>query len=189
MPEAASSVLSAWSNFYVITGSSAAALTGLMFVVITLIAGNRPRAATHESIATFSTPTVVHFCVALFVSAILSAPWRLLIHPAVMLGVTGLYGIAYIIHVTRHVSVVRRIYAPAFDDWIWYITLPLIGYLGIVAAAIFLPSVTVTSLFALAGATILMIFIGIHNAWDVVTFLVTDLPDDSSSSSESKEPQ
>jgi hypothetical protein len=29
--EASPSVLSAWANFYVITGSSAAALTGLMF--------------------------------------------------------------------------------------------------------------------------------------------------------------
>mgnify|MGYP001252826337 CR=1 FL=1 len=38
MHDTASLVITAWSNFYVITGSSAAALTGLMFVVITLVA-------------------------------------------------------------------------------------------------------------------------------------------------------
>ena len=41
--EAAVSPLAAWQNFYVIIGTSAASLTGLMFVVITLIAGARVR--------------------------------------------------------------------------------------------------------------------------------------------------
>ena len=43
MQEAAVSPLTTWQNFYVIIGSAAAALTGLMFVVITLIAGTRVR--------------------------------------------------------------------------------------------------------------------------------------------------
>jgi len=38
MADPASTLLAPWSNYYVITGSSAAALTGLMFVVITLVA-------------------------------------------------------------------------------------------------------------------------------------------------------
>jgi hypothetical protein len=90
----ATSLLSAWSNFYVITGSSAAALTGLMFVVITLGAGGRSQTS-HEGIATFSTPTVVHFGAALLISALLSVPWHSLAHAAVVLGAAGLYGVAY----------------------------------------------------------------------------------------------
>ena len=43
MLEAALSPLAPWQNFYVIIGSAAAALTGLMFVVITLIMGTRAR--------------------------------------------------------------------------------------------------------------------------------------------------
>jgi hypothetical protein len=35
------SVLADWESFYVIVGSSAGALTGLMFVVITLVADAR----------------------------------------------------------------------------------------------------------------------------------------------------
>ncbi|HLY31201.1 MAG TPA: hypothetical protein VKQ36_09230, partial [Ktedonobacterales bacterium] len=77
MHEASVLSLSAWDNFYVIIGSGAAALTGLMFVVVTLISGVRLRRS-NEGIATFSTPTVVHFCVALFVAAALTAPWQAL---------------------------------------------------------------------------------------------------------------
>jgi hypothetical protein len=68
MQEAAVSPLATWQNFYVITGSAAAALTGLVFVVITLIAGARVRGSS-ETLGTFSTPNVVHFG-----AAILSAP-------------------------------------------------------------------------------------------------------------------
>ena len=46
MPDAAGSALIPWDNFYVIVGSSAAALTGLQFVVITLVAETRKQTAT-----------------------------------------------------------------------------------------------------------------------------------------------
>jgi hypothetical protein len=80
MTAAASSVLTAWSNFYVIIGSSAAGLTGLMFVVITLVAGQERERRSPDGIAAFGTPTVAHFGVALLGSAILSAPWSSLGH-------------------------------------------------------------------------------------------------------------
>ncbi len=62
-------LFTAWSNFYIITGSSAAALTGLMFVVISLATGSRfvrQAGDSNAGFATFSTPTVVHFCAAFF---------------------------------------------------------------------------------------------------------------------------
>ncbi|HEU5250224.1 MAG TPA: hypothetical protein VFW15_09565, partial [Thermoanaerobaculia bacterium] len=73
MTEFANPRLSAWESFYVIVGSSAAALIGLQFVVITLIAGMRRR-PTPDTIRAFGTPTVVHLAGALLVSAIMSAP-------------------------------------------------------------------------------------------------------------------
>src|SRR5271165_7204122 len=107
MAETVSSVLTPWSNFYVMTGSASAALTGLMFVVITLVTGVRLQ-RNPEGLLTFSTPTVVHFGAALLVSAILSAPWHSLLHPAAVLGLAGLFGIAYVLrlmHRTRRLSV------------------------------------------------------------------------------------
>jgi hypothetical protein len=162
-------VLTAWSNFYVITGSSAAALTGLMFVVVTLIAGDRPR-PTREGFATFSTPSVLHFCAALLASATLSAPWHSLIEPAVILGVGALYGILYalvIIYKTRRQS----LYEPDFSDWSWYAVLPLLAYVAMLTSSVLLPALKTGALFGLAAAVMLLIFIGIHNAWDVVTYI------------------
>ena len=70
MPE-----LIAWESFYVIVGSSAGALIGLQFVVLTLIA-ERPHARMAEASAAFSTPSVVHFGVVLLLSAVGSIPWH-----------------------------------------------------------------------------------------------------------------
>ena len=66
--------LAQWTSFYVIVGSSAGALIGLQFVVVTLI-GEKPPVGAAEAGAAFATPSVVHFCAALLLSAVLSAPW------------------------------------------------------------------------------------------------------------------
>jgi hypothetical protein len=170
-------ILGSWSNFYVVIGSSAAALTGLMFVVLTLVAGVRS-APTHTGLAAFTTPNVVHFCTALFLSALLVMPWRSLAPLVVLVGLTSVYGIVY---VGRVILLTRRLesYHPDTEDWCWYAILPLIAYLAVGAAAIFLMVVPRTALFVLAGATLLLIFIGIRNAWDVVTWItVRDSRDD-----------
>jgi hypothetical protein len=67
--------LAGWENFYVIVGSSAGALIGLQFVVLTLIAGRPVARGEAQAGAAFSTPSVVHFGVVLLLSAIISAPW------------------------------------------------------------------------------------------------------------------
>ena len=92
MVDSVSTALAPWSSFYIMTGSSAAALTGLMFVVITLVrrAGADGSGASQDGVSAFSTPTVLHFCVALLVSAILVAPWHVLVVPSVLIGLAGL---------------------------------------------------------------------------------------------------
>jgi hypothetical protein len=94
MEEAARSPLVAWESFYVIVGSSGAALTGLQFVVIALIAESRTRTSTRQ-IDAFGTPTIVYFCAVLLVSAILSAPWQALSSASFVPGACGLIGVVY----------------------------------------------------------------------------------------------
>jgi|SRR5580704_11014428 hypothetical protein len=171
MAESATSFLAAWSSFYVMIGSSAAALTGLMFVVITLVTRAEQMGRTEDGVATFSTPTVIHFSEALLVAAILSVPWQSVLAPAVLVGLAGLYGIAHIVRVTLRTRALT-VYTPDFEDWIWYIVLPLIAYATTLCGAIGLLVSPAGALFAIAGGVLLLVFIGIHNAWDVVTFLV-----------------
>ena len=172
MQEVAGSLLTTWQNFYVIIGSSAAALTGLMFVVITLIAGTRePRSS--EAIAAFGTPNVVHFCAALLVAAILSAPWQVLWNASLLLGLCGLGGITYVVIVVRRARH-QTDYQPVLEDWLWHTALPLVSYTALVVAAMVLPSNPVPVLFVIGAATVLLLFIGIHNAWDTVTYVVIE---------------
>jgi hypothetical protein len=134
MHEGAGLVLKEWSEFYVITGSAAAALTGLMFVVITLVAGDRSR-TTSDGVSTFSTPTVVHFCAALFMSMVLSAPWRSLAHLSTLLAAAGIAGIAYALLLIYRIGYRLRheVYSPQLDDWLWYAVLPLAAYAATLA--------------------------------------------------------
>src|SRR5260370_8363038 len=85
MQEAVLSPLATWQNFYVIIGSAAATLTGLMFVVITLLAGVRRRRSS-GALGAFTTPNVVHFGAVLLVAALLSAPCQPLHPPGLSLG-------------------------------------------------------------------------------------------------------
>ncbi len=162
-------MLTTWQNFYVIIGSSAAALTGLMFVVITLIAGTRePRAS--EAVAAFSTPNIVHFCAALLVAAILSAPWQVLWHVSLLLGLCGLGGVAYLVIVLRR-TLRQTSYQPVLEDWLWHTVFPFVSYAALVVAAMLFPGHPAPALFVIAAVTLLLLFIGIHNAWDTVTYV------------------
>jgi hypothetical protein len=67
--------LNEWENFYVIVGSSAGALIGLQFVVLTLVPEN-PQSRSEAMGKTFGAPTIVHFSAVLFLSVIVSAPWH-----------------------------------------------------------------------------------------------------------------
>ncbi len=161
--------LTEWESFYVIVGSSAAALTGLMFVVITLIADLEAQRS-GGALAAFGTPTVVHFCSALVVSATLSAPWHSLTKVAAALGICGVWGVAYTFIVARRARR-QNTYQPVFEDWLWHTVLPLGAYTALLLAAIVLPGDAERSLFVVAAAVLSLVLIGIHNSWDTVTYL------------------
>lgn len=177
MADAASTLLPPWASFYVMTGSAAAALTGLMFIVITLVSGMERMRRNPDGTSIYSTPTVVHFCAAFFISAILSAPWHGLRSPTVVIAIASLTGVAY---VARTALRARRIasYQPDPEDWASYSVLPFVAYAAILVGALLLSVHTLApdGLFAIGGGVVLLILVGIHNAWDVVTFIAMGGP-------------
>jgi hypothetical protein len=64
-------VLAEWENFAVITGSAAGALTGLLFVAVSL---NRDRIVGHPGLRAEAGQTLVLFIVALLLSVVLVIP-------------------------------------------------------------------------------------------------------------------
>jgi hypothetical protein len=165
------SPLNGWANFYVIVGSSAGALIGLQFVVMTLIAGRSVARGEAQAGDAFSTPSVVHFGVVLLLSALLSAPWDGVGAVALVWGVVGLIGIVYSVIVGRRMRA-QTVYRPVFEDWLCHVLLPLAAYAMLAASAFAARSYARTALFLVGAAALLLLFIGIHNAWDTVTHLV-----------------
>jgi hypothetical protein len=118
--------LAAWNSFYVITGSSAGALTGLQFVVMTLIAERAPPRS-EEAGPAFATPTIVHFGAVLLLSAIISAPWQDAVPITALWGLIGLVGVVYCIIVARKMRI-QSAYNPNAKDWLFYALLPMVAY-------------------------------------------------------------
>jgi len=177
MDEGASLPLRAWESYYVIVGSSAGALTGLQFVVLTMIAeARKARGGGGETIAAFGSPNVVHFCAALLISAICSAPWTGLGPPGIAIAACGACGVVYTGIVLRR-TVRQQEYTPVLEDWIWHAALPLLAYAALVHAGWAVAHDHVERLFVVAASTLLLVFIGIHNAWDTVMYItIVGLP-------------
>ena len=82
----------------------------------------------------------------------------------------GLGGIAYttsiIIRVRR-----EKAYAPVTSDWVWHILLPLVAYVCLFGSAAVVWVSTAAALYSVAAGALLLLYIGIHNAWDAATWM------------------
>lgn len=163
--------LSVWENFYVIVGSSAGALIGLQFVVLTLIASRPVGAGAALAGHAFGTPTIVHFGAVLLLAGMLSAPWQAIAPAAVLWGLLGLSGIVYAAVVVRRMRR-QAAYKPVFEDWLFHVLLPFAAYTTLAVTAFATGSHLREVLFGNGSAALLLLFVGIHNAWDAVTYHV-----------------
>jgi hypothetical protein len=163
--------LAGWQNFYVIVGSSAGALIGLQFVVLTLISDMPAGRDVSQAGHAFSTPAIVHFGSVLLLAAVLSAPWNGIASAAVLYGLVGLAGVMYSVIVARRMRT-QTVYQPVFEDWLFHALLPLAAYAALAVSAYATLAHAREALFAVAAAALLLLFIGIHNAWDGVTYHV-----------------
>ena len=154
-----------------IVGSSAGALTGLMFVVITLIADSK-QPPTLKEINAFATPAVVHFSGVLLISAVMSAPWPSGRMVAYGLGLSAIAGIGYMIIVLRRLRQPTN-YQKQLEDWIWHVVLPFLAYIILLVAPMGLRQNHQWALYAIGAVALLLLFIGIHNAWDTVVYVVS----------------
>ena len=163
--------LTEWENFYVIVGSSAGALIGLQFVVITLIADFPLVKDVERASNAFATPTIVHFGSVLLLSAVISAPWHGIAGAAIVWGVLGLVGVIYVVIVVRRMRT-QTAYSPQFEDRLFHVLLPFAAYATLAGSAYAAFSNVGLALVGVGAAALLLLFIGIHNAWDAVTYHV-----------------
>jgi hypothetical protein len=160
--------LAEWDSFYVIVGSSAGALIGLQFVVITLLA-DKPQLRAEEASGAFATPTIFHFSAVLLLSALMRVPWPGIAAAMLCWTLLGLGGLIYLMVVVRRISK-QRAYRPAFEDWLFHFVFPAVAYVVLVASAFGSTLDLSLATFGLAGASLVLLLTAIHNAWDGVVY-------------------
>ena len=160
----------AWETFYIVLGSAAGALTGLMFVVVALIAG--VNFGSEDALHAYATPTVVHFSGVLVLSMLTVVPWPGTLQLTAALAVFGAAGTIYMLIVWRRAIRQTPTYKPVFEDWLFYTALPIAAYLTVLVAAWLLRQQRITAgLFVTAAGSVLLLCVGIHNAWDNVIYI------------------
>jgi hypothetical protein len=165
-------LLNEWQNFYVIVGSAAGGLTGLQFVVMALIADAPAIEHQSQAITVFSTPTIVNFGVVLLLAAVQEMPWHSIRAVSIVWGVVGVVGILYTAIIGWRINK-QRAYSPEFEDYLYRVILPTIGYAALGAAAFVAKNHDRVALFQVAAVALMLLFIGIHDAWDNATYLIS----------------
>jgi hypothetical protein len=164
--------LAGWDNFYVIVGSSAGGLTGLTFVVIALI--RDARRVRELGLRTFVTPTIVHFGGVLALAAYLSMPHQRLFSLSAGLIAGGTAGVLYGGVTGRNMYRQRGTgYVPVREDWVWNVVLPSLAYAALIVLGFLIWHHTEQALFAVAALALLLLFIGVRNAWDIAVWMTT----------------
>jgi hypothetical protein len=163
-----------WENFYVITGSSAAGLTGLTFVVIAL--ASDAKMVRLSGLRAFITPIVIHFGAVLWIASIMSIPGHTALSLAISTAATGIglmvYGVLTIYRMYRN----RVLYRPAVQDWMWNAVYPSLCCTSLLAAGALVLQHPVAALYLIGGVTMAMLFIGVHNAWDLAVWITVERP-------------
>jgi len=164
--------LAGWENFYVIVGSSAGGLTGLTFVVIAL--GRDAQRVQPAGLKVFVTPTIVHFCTALALAAFLTMPHQGVASVSAGLAVGGLAGLIYSGMVAVRIPGVVGEYVPVREDWIFNVILPILAYGYLLVAAALMWERPGPVLYGVAAVSLLLLFVGIHNAWDIAVWMTVN---------------
>ena len=165
-------MLKDWETFYFMIGSAGAGLIGLLFVVVTLTAGF-DRSQTFRGTRLFLTPTAVDFAVILTVSAVAIAPGLPTQAAAVLFALIALAGLGFAVR--SSIGIWRPpppgIEASHWTDFWMYGVVPAAIYAAILASDIVLWFEEPLAPFAIAALLLILLLIGIRNAWDLVTWV------------------
>jgi hypothetical protein len=161
-----SSALHEWHEFYVLLGTAAAALVALLFVAASIGVGffTDERAAGTRA---FISPIVAHFAAILLFSMLALTPFEqplVFILPA---GASAIVGFAISLVTTVRVTKAQGNDVVFFDRFA-YGAIPLAVYAAIAVAALFAMKDMGWSLYLLAGALLVLLFVNIRNAWDLM---------------------
>ena len=170
MPDTLAQPLQRWHDFYILAGTAAATLVGLMFVAISL-ASRFITERSRPALQVFVHPTLIHFIYVLVLAAVVLVPTLTRRPLGVLLVLVGLLSFANALRMVPYMRQQQREQEADRDDWVWYLIVPSVSYLLFVGAGIGLLLGINRALNILAFASILLLVNGIRNAWDMVVWI------------------
>jgi hypothetical protein len=163
--------LQVWQSFYMLTGTAAATLTGLMFVAVTF-GSSLVTKETAQSTRAFLDPTYMHFVQVLLTACLLSVPTLgRSVLGCVLIGV-GAFRLVRLHWVFGGYRDAQRQHGDIeLSDWVMSIVLPLLCHASLMAigGGFILRKAAAPS--ALAVVTMVLLFIGIHGAWELFVWM------------------
>jgi hypothetical protein len=82
---------------------------------------------------------------------------------------SGAVGLAYSLFIATHLR--NPAYAPVWEDWIWNAVLPTLAYALLLGMGLVIWRRPAVALYGVAGISLLLLFVGIHNAWDIAVWM------------------
>ncbi|MDB5423157.1 MAG: hypothetical protein JWQ29_573 [Phenylobacterium sp.] len=158
-----------WDSYYLMVGSSAGALIGLLFVVATLTT-NLGHEQAARGAAVYMTPTVFHLGVVLVLSCVTAVPGMTPQAAGWLVGVGGLAGLGYATFSTAMIQWGKE-KPPHWSDVWYYGAAPFSVHLGLVAAGVAIGCGVSGATYGLAALLVALLVVAIRNAWDLVTWL------------------
>lgn len=159
-----------WSDFYLLIGSAAAALVGLLFVVTTLTT-NMETSAAERGQSLYMTPVVFHLSIVLMVSALALVPALGREMFAVASAVVAVIGAIWSVRVFVGILASDATPPPHWSDRWCYGACPFAAYAGLAAACWRLLGEVSVPERLVALFTVALVLIAVRNAWDLVTWL------------------
>lgn len=163
-----------WESFYLLVGSAAAALIGLLFIVATLTT-NIDRSSVDRGNHLYMTPIVFHLVMIVVLSATALAPTVTTAAFGIVCALAAIAGFAYGAMVTFGIVTIADPPTHWSDKW-YYGAGPTLAYvvLAIVAAAMLRNRGWAAN--GVATVAVVLLLLGIRNAWDLVTYLAPKQP-------------
>ena len=160
-----------WHDFYLLVGTASATLVGLMFVAAS-IGASIFNADKQSAMSAFIGATVVHFSSVLFISILVAIPAHTFATLGGLVAAGGLAGLIYSGRIWVQIFIRRAFATIDVADRLFYGVIPVLGYLLVTFAGVTLLMRSPLSPEALAVAVIVLLFAGIHNAWDMMSWMV-----------------
>lgn len=168
-----------WGEFYILVGAADGALIGLLFIVTTLSAEMHIGGETlSRGAAFYMTPTLYHFVTVLVMSALAVVPH---VRGEWVAAVLVFWSVAGAIYSAAMGVAMRRNRLPSSGQWsdvFGYGILPAAMYLGLIGAAWLSWGESDNAPYAIAIGLVVLMVLGIRNAWDLVMFIVPRTKDE-----------